>query len=70
MSTSDDCDENITSICHILAKVSPIVIAEEGLPSTKNKPAIANEIRCVVKNVTSCGTDIINENFVAKAITK
>lgn len=53
MSTSDDCDENITSKYHTLANVAPIVIAEEGLSSTKNKPAIANGIRCVMKNVTS-----------------
>lgn len=53
ISTSDDCDENITNKCHTLANVTPIVIAEEGLSSTKNKPAIANGIRCVMKNVTS-----------------
>ena len=49
MSTSDDCDENITNKCHTFAKVSPIGIAEEGLPSTTNQPAIANEI-CYVVN--------------------
>ena len=70
MSTSDDCDENITRKCHSLAIVTPIVIAEEGLSSTKNKSAIANEIRCVIKNVTSCGADIINEKFVKRAIKK